>query len=104
MTQQRVGAVPEFTIGDRLRKARETLDMEQSPFAELIGVSRGTVSNYERGTTQAYKPVVVRAWALATGVSLEWLERGITPGGPDGSSITTGQYAYSSQHEAYTAA
>lgn len=78
--------------------------MEQGPFAELIGVSRGTVSNYERGTTQAYKPVVVRAWALATGVSFSWLERGDTTGGPDGGSIATGQYAYSPAAEATQAA
>lgn len=83
--------VPEWTVGDRLRKARELLGLDQGPFALLIGVSRGTVSNYERGLTERYKPVVMNAWALATGVPVEWLESG-TPtysgpppdGGPGG--------------------
>lgn len=68
--------VPEWTVGDRLRKARELLDLEQGPFAALIGVSRGTVSNYERGLTSRYKPIVMNAWAAQTGVPVEWLERG----------------------------
>lgn len=76
-TQHQGDAVPEWTVGDRLRKAREVLGLEQGPFAELIGVSRGTVSNYERGTTRAYKPIVMRAWAMAAGVSLHWLETGM---------------------------
>ena len=71
--------VPEFTRADRLRKAREELGLDQGAFAELIGVSRGTVSNYERGTTPADRIVVLRAWALATRVSYEWLLHGETP-------------------------
>lgn len=78
MTTDRAGLVPEFDTSDRLRKAREVAGYEQAEFAELIGVSRGTVSNYERGGTKRYKPIVVRAWALSTGVSLEWLMDGIT--------------------------
>lgn len=91
-TQAQGDAVPEWTVGDRLRKAREVLGLEQGPFAERIGVSRGTVSNYERGTTSAYKPIVMRAWAMAAGVSLQWLETGVgmsstpppVPGKPSG--------------------
>lgn len=79
MTEQTAGATPEFTLGDRLRKARELMGMDQAPFAEHIGVSRGTVSNYERGLTEHYKPIVLRAWALASGVPLEWLESGTPP-------------------------
>lgn len=75
-TNQQEGVVPEFTIGDRLRKAREHLGMEQGPFADLIGVSRGSVSNYERGMIDRYRPIVMRAWARETGVSLGWLETG----------------------------
>lgn len=68
--------MPEWTVGDRLRKARELRGLDQGPFAALIGVSRGTVSNYERGTTERYKPIVMNAWAAHTGISLEWLEKG----------------------------
>lgn len=74
--------VPQWTVGDRLRKARELLDIDQGPFAALIGVSRGTVSNYERGLTERYKPIVMNAWAAHTGVPVEWLEHGEQPAGP----------------------
>lgn len=75
MTTTTAGAVPAFTIGDRLRKARESTGLEQGAFAELLGVSRGTVSNYERGLTNP-KKVVLRAWASATRVPYEWLTSG----------------------------
>ena len=79
--------VPEWTVGDRLRKARELLGLDQGPFAARIGVSRGTVSNYERGSTERYKPNVMNAWAAHTGVPVEWLEHGDagpTPTPPEG--------------------
>jgi transcriptional regulator with XRE-family HTH domain len=91
MTEQPAGRIPVFTMGDRLRKAREVVGLDQSEFAEQLGVSRGTVSNYERSSTENRKPIVIRAWALATGVPLEWLQTGegaptATPpdGGPAG--------------------
>lgn len=74
---------PAFTIGDRLRKARTLLgsDMDVAAFAELIGVSRNTVTNYEleRTTPDRMKPVVLSAWALATGVDVGWLRTGGSP-------------------------
>lgn len=80
-TQNQGELVPEWTVGDRLRKARELLELDQEPFAKLIGVSRGTVGNYERGLTEHYKPIVLRAWAMAAGVPVAWIETG-TAGGP----------------------
>ena|SRR5665647_1187241 len=97
MSQQpAVGVIPEFTVGDRLRKAREHIGMDQIPFADELGVSRGTVSNYESGATTHLKPIVVRAWALRTGVPAEWLLTGTTnprPGDPDGGEMITAQRA-----------
>lgn len=87
MTQQPTGGVPQFTIGDRLRKARETTGMDQAQFAEHIGVSRGSVSNYERDAGEKRRPIVLKAWAMATGVPLSWIETGIIethPTPPDG--------------------
>lgn len=84
-TEQAGGDVLFFTRGDRLRKARERLGLDQGPFADLIGFSRGLVSNYESDKTERVKPGVMKAWALATGVDLEWLETGTDPvGGPTG--------------------
>ncbi len=83
-TQQHQGdAVPEWTVGDRLRKAREVLGLDQVAFAALTGISRGTISNYERGLTNTYKTLFMRAWAMATGVSLEWLETGVAGPQPE---------------------
>lgn len=83
MSEQSTGVIPEFTVSDRLRKAREFVALEQQEFADLIGVSRGTVSNYERGTTTRYRMIVLRAWAMATGVPVSWLQFGTTTS-PDG--------------------
>lgn len=76
--------IPEFNLSDRLRKARETTGLEQGDFAAEIGVSRGTVSNYEKGHV-APREIVLRAWALRTGVPVEWIRTGHAPandGGP----------------------
>lgn len=86
MTQEVV--VPEWTVADRLRKAREVAGLEQAELARDIDVARQTVGNYERGAVQPRR-IVLKAWALRTGVPLEWLETGKAnprQGGPDGGS------------------
>jgi transcriptional regulator with XRE-family HTH domain len=70
-----LGTVPEWTITDRLRKARELTGMDQTEFADALGVSRSTVSNYERGS-RVYRRPVLLAWAMSSGVPLEWLHTG----------------------------
>lgn len=81
MTTQPSGLVPEFSQADRFRKAREVAGYEQAELADVIGVSRGTVSNVERGTV-GVRRITVNAWALATGVDRAWLETGQAPAGP----------------------
>lgn len=80
------GIVPDFDLGDRLRKARELLGMTRDAFADHTGISRGTVGNYELGKTKPNR-LYLRTWARETGVSLQWLETGNAPtddggGGP----------------------
>lgn len=77
MTAQHSGEVLHFTRGDRLRKARERTQLGQGEFADLLGVSRGLVSNYEQDKVTRPKPIVMRQWAEATGVSLTWLTWGV---------------------------
>lgn len=56
-------------------------------FAERTGLSRATISNYERGIHKPRRPQLV-VWALATGFSLHWLEFGSpSPGGDEGVTI-----------------
>lgn len=73
--------IPEWTLADRLRKARETAGLDQQQLANAIGVARQTISNYEKGHT-ATRPMalVIRQWALATGVDEQWLRTGIVRG------------------------
>lgn len=93
--------IPAFTIGDRLRKARELTGLDQDPFAHEIGVSRGTVSNYERAVSpEGLKKPYLMAWAMRTEVPLEWLMTGKVPGDGGGDGDTprfgtdTHQYPY----------
>lgn len=76
ITSQEGNSVPEFSIHDRLRKAREHAGLEQGALAERIDVSRQTVGNYELGRTPRPKKLIVRQWALACGVNFDWLWEG----------------------------
>lgn len=91
MTLEARGVVPRFTVADRARKAREYAGLEQGELAVRMGVSRATISNLERGLVLRPRPIVLNAWALATGVDRSWLETGQAPGvpGPEGLSYTT---------------
>lgn len=79
------GAVPQWTLGDRLRKARSLTGLTTRDFADRIGVSHGTVTNAE-GDKRSVRKITLNAWSLATGVPLMWLETGQapSPGDPDG--------------------
>jgi transcriptional regulator with XRE-family HTH domain len=69
----------EWTVGDRLRAAREAADLDGKQFAETIGISRDTLRNYERNIFKP-KPPVLAAWCLATGFDKEWILTGERPG------------------------
>jgi len=83
------GAVPTIQVRHRLRIAREHAGLDQGQLAELIGVSRNTISNAECGAVQARK-IVVNAWALACGVPASWITTGQTPNGGPGPSSGLG--------------
>ena len=74
------GHAPEWTLTDRLRKAREYRGLSQAELADLTGVSARSVFNYEAGRTTPRRPQLI-AWALATGVCLDWLENDVRPKG-----------------------
>src|SRR3982751_2313005 len=67
------GRVPQFTLGDRLRKARESSGMDQSHLAEAIDLHRQTVARYESDAIGRPKRYVLLSWSMATGVSLDWI-------------------------------
>lgn len=78
--------VPEWTLADRLVKARHHAGLEQDELAEAIGIARSSLSAYENGRRTPRRPVLL-SWALATGVPLEWLMEPLTSGSPESSGI-----------------
>src|SRR5690606_22284248 len=79
---QEIRRVPEIKIHHRFRIAREAAGLEQGQLAKAIGVSRTSISNAELGKHSPRK-IMINAWAMATGVPVEWLETGKAPR-PDG--------------------
>lgn len=75
------GIIPTWTVGDRLRKAREVTGLDQAHFGDAIGISRGSVSAFEVDRNFPRR-IILNAWVLATGVPLEWILTGNVPGEP----------------------
>ncbi|MGO2658418.1 MAG: helix-turn-helix transcriptional regulator [Mycetocola reblochoni] len=67
-----------ITLGLRvlLRESRLAAGLEQAQMAEIIGVSRGTISGWERGKAEPTLTYALR-WADACGVTIEWLASGV---------------------------
>src|SRR4029077_20727315 len=80
-SSRRTSGIPQWTMLDRLRKARETAGFSKEDLAAALEVSRSTVGNYENGKVRP-QPIVVKMWAMITGVPVEWIRTGTTP--PDG--------------------
>jgi DNA-binding XRE family transcriptional regulator len=71
-TQPGAGAVPAWTLSDRLRKAREFAGLKQAELADEIGIARSSVVNYEAGRYAPSRPVAL-SWAIRCGVDYGWL-------------------------------
>lgn len=65
----------EFTLADRLRKARTEAGLDVKQLATRLHVSPATVSRAENGRFEP-KAITVFQWASETGVSLEWIAYG----------------------------
>uniref|UniRef100_UPI000A0680C3 helix-turn-helix domain-containing protein n=1 Tax=Humibacter albus TaxID=427754 RepID=UPI000A0680C3 len=75
MPNVNAGRIPEWSVADRLRKARESAGLEQVELADAAGISRGTISAAENGYRVPNR-ATLQMWALATGVPLGWIEQG----------------------------
>lgn len=95
MSQMNVGVAPEWDLSDRLLKSMRHAGLSASELGERIGVHRNTINNYTSGRIEPNRRTLI-AWAMATGVRLDWLQTG-SPGGdgPGGSRGVTDQYANS---------
>jgi transcriptional regulator with XRE-family HTH domain len=78
MEERKAMLTLEFTTPDRLRKAREHRELSQAEFAQITGLGRSAIQSYESGKTRP-KRGALNLWALATGVSVQWLETGTAP-------------------------
>lgn len=73
------GSVPQWSEGDRLRKALEHAGISNQGMADYLGVNRNTVSNYIHGRGKRGIDKRTRMlWAERCGVSYRWLETGST--------------------------
>ena len=81
------GAVPRWTVADRVRKAREYAGFKQSELSAQLGMARTSLARVEQGKAEPRRTTLIGI-AFATGVALEWLENGDTPAGdgPGGGS------------------
>lgn len=65
--------VPQWTIGERLKKAREDAGLDQEQLAARIGIHPNSVSAYEKNKREHPKRLVVREWARVTAVPEWWI-------------------------------
>jgi transcriptional regulator with XRE-family HTH domain len=52
------------TLGEDIRDARERAQLTQPELGKLVGVSEGTISNWERGVVKAPKNRLARVWEV----------------------------------------
>lgn len=65
--------IPRWTLGERLAKARTDAGLTTYELAEILGLSRNTVTNWETGSTTP-KRYAIEAWAKAcNNVDPEWI-------------------------------
>lgn len=68
--------IPEWSRGDRMRKARESKGIGVQEMAHLLVRGRSTIRNYESDATSP-PPHVVRRWAELCEVPVDWLDDNI---------------------------
>ena len=85
MTVQHDFVIPQFTMGDRMRRAMQDAGYSVNEAAEYLDVNRHTVSRWINDTI--VPPMTVqRLWAMWTGVPFTWLHTGEKPA-PDGDGL-----------------
>ena len=93
MTVQPIQTVPEWTLGDRLRKARRLTGMTQTAFAAAIGQDSKAYSQWEADNNRPRHLVdVCQEVERVTGVSAAWLlGLSVPPAGDPESALGRGK-------------
>lgn len=69
--------IPKMHLGRRMAWAREDAGISGQEMADLMGVSSGTISNWEKGTSQPRNLFeTVEKWATFTRAPVGWLLTG----------------------------
>lgn len=68
-------------IADRLKRTRQAQRLEQAAWCRLVGIEPQAWNNYERGIRRISLDQAIKV-CRATGVSLDWIYRGIASGLP----------------------
>lgn len=68
------GTIPQRTLGERLKAARQSANLSQSDLAALCGITQTAISDLERG--KSLETVRSPQLASALGVSALWLVAG----------------------------
>lgn len=77
MRGMRTDLIPEWTLADRLEKARRRTRLSRQELADRLYVSKQTIINYESDDYPSRRQErTLRDWARECGVSLEWLKNG----------------------------
>lgn len=64
------------TVGDRLKILRLDNKLSQEGLADLLGVSRGVITNIEHNKVQQPHPIIRKTLMREFGVREEWLVNG----------------------------
>lgn len=68
--------VPNWTVGDRLRKARELAGFSVNSMASELHVARNTIARWEHGRGGVPRTALM-SYALVCEVPMGWLETGL---------------------------
>ncbi len=69
--------IPEWSLGERMHKARTTAGLSREHMAELVGKKVKTIIAWETGARNVGNALtVLQVWAQVTGVSYAWLLTG----------------------------
>lgn len=68
-------------LAERLRRTREAMGQTQASWCRMVGIEPAAWSNYETGLRRISIDQALKV-CKATGVSLDWIYRGMTAGLP----------------------
>jgi transcriptional regulator with XRE-family HTH domain len=77
-TASRSYSVPEFTMGDRIRRARMNAGYKQQDIEDETGISRNSITAWEHDARMP-SAALLRVLANYLNVPVEWIIQGTTP-------------------------